>query len=178
MVTENILRIIPSGENPSRGQLWWRGRASPCALGKAGVLAATRKKEGDDASPAGVFPLTGLYYRADRLDLPETSLPALEITQEWGWCDDPACAAYNSAVQLPHQGSAETLWRDDHLYDLLVTFGHNQSPAIPPMGSAIFLHVARGDFLPTQGCVAVARNVLLEILAEVGTDTMIRIHLP
>ncbi len=179
---ESVLRIVPSPQRHSRGSLWWRGRRYPCALGKGGVLPASRKREGDEASPAGLYPLLSLYYRPDRQDLPKSALSTREITRTLGWCDDPACAAYNSAVQLPHPGSAEALWRADALYDLLVVIGHNQGNnsglAIPHLGSAIFLHVARDDFSPTRGCVAVARKVLLEILSELDEKAMIRIYLP
>lgn len=184
-MVDSLMRVRPSGEDPSRGRLWWRGHGHPCALGRGGVLPASRKREGDNASPAGLYPLLGVYYRADRLDLPETgpqsapntALPARVIGVNSGWCDDAACEDYNSLVDLPHPGSAESLWRDDALYDLLVVTGHNQDPAIAGMGSAIFLHVAQDDFLPTRGCVAIARDVLLGILPELNTRTMLRIHL-
>lgn len=177
-MTAHLLRIIPMAENPSRGHLWWRGQGYPCALGRGGVRPASRKNEGDDASPAGIFALCRLYYRRDWLELPETGLPVREITRDLGWCDDPECRAYNSAVELPHPGSAEDLWRDDRVYDLLVEFGHNQDPTVPHMGSAIFLHVARHDFSPTRGCVAVAKEALAEILPGLRPQTMIRIHMP
>ncbi|MCH8861972.1 MAG: L,D-transpeptidase family protein [Proteobacteria bacterium] len=182
MTVESVLRVIPATENQCRGHLWWRDRSYPCALGRGGVLPASRKREGDGASPAGLYPLLGLYYRADRLDLPEmrheSALPAQKIAPHLGWCDDPGCDSYNSAVNLPHPGSAESLMRGDSLYDLLVVLGHNQNPAVPGRGSAIFLHVARDDFSPTQGCVAIAREALLEILPELSAGAMMRIHLP
>ncbi len=186
MTAETVLRVIPDAENQCRGHLWWRGRSYPCALGRGGVLPANRKREGDDASPAGLYPLLGLYYRADRLDLPEmrhqSALPVQEIGPDLGWCDDPACGSYNSAVDLPHPGSAERLWRasgkGESLYDLVVVMGHNRNPAVPGLGSAIFLHVARDDFSPTHGCVAIAREALLEILPELDARAMMRIHLP
>lgn len=186
MTADSVLRVIPAAENHSRGHLWWRGRSYPCALGRGGVLPANRKREGDDASPAGLYPLPGIYYRADRLDLPKmnskTALTAREIGPDLGWCDDPACDSYNSAVNLPHPGSAESLWRaagdGEGLYDLLVVTGHNKNPAVPGLGSAIFLHVARDDFTPTRGCVAIAREALLEILPALNVRTMMRIYLP
>jgi L,D-peptidoglycan transpeptidase YkuD (ErfK/YbiS/YcfS/YnhG family) len=182
MTAESILRVVPASENHSRGSLWWRGRRYPCALGKGGVLPAGRKCEADGASPAGLYPLLTLYYRPDRMGrdraAPETGLPTLAIGRNLGWCDTPACRDYNSAVDLPHSDSAESLWRADGLYDLLVVMGHNQNPAIPGRGSAIFLHVARDDYLPTRGCVALAREVLSEILPELDDRTMIRIYRP
>lgn len=178
MPDQSILRVVPSAENHSRGQLWWRGRAYSCALGRGGVMPASRKREGDDASPAGIYPLLGLYYRPDRLDRPATELPVEAMSEQLGWCDDVACAEYNSAVELPHQGSAESLWRADGVYDLLVVIGHNIDPAIAGLGSAIFMHVARDDFFPTRGCVAVSKEALLEILPELDRRAALRIHLP
>lgn len=185
-MTESVLRVIPSAEDQSRGSLWWRGRGYPCALGREGVLPAAHKREGDGASPAGLYPLLGLYYRADRLDwakpgpqaAAQTGLPAQAIGADLAWCDDPECADYNSAVTLPHSGSSENLRRSDGLYDLLVITGHNQHPAIAGWGSAIFLHIARDDFPPTRGCVAIARNVLLDLAPQFTLRTMIRIHGP
>ena len=177
-MADSVLRVIPSSENHCQGHLWWRGQAYACALGKGGVLPANRKSEGDDASPAGVFSLRSLYYRADRLERAETGLPTRVIDQSLGWCDETTCVDYNSAVTLPHGGSAEELWRADGLYDLLVVIGHNTDPVIPNMGSAIVLHIARDDFSPTRGCVAVAREALLSMLPQLDQRVMIRIQLP
>jgi L,D-peptidoglycan transpeptidase YkuD (ErfK/YbiS/YcfS/YnhG family) len=43
------------------------------------------------------------------------------------------------------------------------------------MGSAIFMHLASADYRPTQGCVALARPDLLDVLAGVGTETVLEI---
>jgi len=65
---------------------------------------------------------------------------------------------------LPYPVSAEQMWRDDDLYDLLVVIRYNMEPVIPGAGSAIFLHIATPDFAPTAGCVAVKKEVLLSLL--------------
>ena len=105
----------------------------PCALGAAGITH--RKREGDHATPAGLLPLREIMWRADRLEPPRSLLPHRPIARTDGWCDDPASPDYN--VQLPIDASAETLWRDDRLYDILIV-GHNDSPPRPWLGSAIF----------------------------------------
>lgn len=138
----------------------------PCALGKGGLLPARDKREGDGASPIGLWPLRGLYYRADRGPRPETALPIFEITPDLGWCDDPAHGDYNRLVRLPHPARHEKLWRDDPVYDLIVTLGHNDDPPIAGMGSAIFLHVARPGYIATEGCVALGRDHLLAVLRD------------
>ncbi len=135
-----------------------------CALGRAGVTAAGLKREGDGASPAGVWPLRRLLYRPDRGPAPLTRLPARALTPADGWCDDPADARYNQPVTLPYPASAERLWRDDSLYDLIVVLGHNDGPVVPGAGSGIFLHVAGDGYAPTEGCVALARPDLTLLL--------------
>jgi L,D-peptidoglycan transpeptidase YkuD (ErfK/YbiS/YcfS/YnhG family) len=106
-----------------------------------------------------------LLYRPDRGSVPHTALPVKPIAPDDGWCDAPGDRAYNRPVHLPYPASAEQLWREDHLYDLVVVLGYNDDPVVPGQGSAIFLHLARPDFAPTEGCVALSRDDLLTVLA-------------
>lgn len=145
------------------GTLMAGGRRFACALGKGGL--SDDKKEGDGATPIGCFALRRVLYRADRLDAPKTALPTQEIRAPDGWCDDPWSAFYNRPVQFPFDGSAERLFREDHLYDIVVVLGHNDDPPVPFAGSAIFLHLARPDYGPTEGCVALAPQDLAAVLA-------------
>jgi L,D-peptidoglycan transpeptidase YkuD (ErfK/YbiS/YcfS/YnhG family) len=151
------------------GWLAWPGHRVRAALGRSGVTA--NKREGDGATPTGTFKLRGLLYRADRLDRPQTMLDVGVISRSSGWSDDPRDPAYNRPVPLPHDFSHERLWRDDGLYDLIVPLGYNDAPVLPGVGSAIFLHVARPDYAPTEGCVALAVADLLALLAECGPAT-------
>jgi L,D-peptidoglycan transpeptidase YkuD (ErfK/YbiS/YcfS/YnhG family) len=134
------------------------------------------KREGDGASPAGTFPLLRGRYRADRITPPPTGLPMSALRLEDAWVDDPADANYNRLVALPYAAHHEAMWRADGLYDLLVLIGYNTDPPVPGRGSAIFLHVARPDFAPTEGCIAVARDVLAGLLGLLGPGSMITIR--
>lgn len=140
------------------------GFSARCALGAAGVIAAADKREGDRASPAGIWPLRRVLYRPDREKRPETALPVFPIAEDDCWCDAPDDPFYNRPVKLPYAASAERMWRDDRLYDLVVVIGHNDDPVKPGLGSAIFWHLARPDWGPTQGCVAVDRETMLRVL--------------
>ena len=142
---------------------WWEGKRLRCAIGAGGF--STDKYEGDGATPVGAWPMRRLLWRADRLPRPPTGLPAAPIARADGWCDDPLETRYNKPVPLPFAGSHERLWRRDRVYDLVVVLGYNDDPPRPGRGSAIFLHVARRDFRPTEGCVALRRADLLEVLA-------------
>jgi L,D-peptidoglycan transpeptidase YkuD (ErfK/YbiS/YcfS/YnhG family) len=163
----------------SAGVLRFAGQEYPCALGRAGLVLP--KYEGDGGTPAGLFPVREVRYRPDRLNPPKTGLPLFKSVATDGWCDDPADPAYNRLVSLPHMSDAEPMWRDDGLYDVLAVVGYNDAPVAPGAGSAIFLHVAQpnpaGGLAPTAGCVALARDALLTVLAGCGPATMISLRI-
>lgn len=140
------------------------GRRVRCALGPAGVVPAAAKREGDGASPAGVWPIREVIYRPDRGPPPATEFRVRAMTEDDGWCDDPADPQYNRHVKLPYPASAEALWREDGVYDIVVILGHNDDPPVPGLGSAIFLHICRPGFPPTEGCVAIERADLEDLL--------------
>jgi L,D-peptidoglycan transpeptidase YkuD (ErfK/YbiS/YcfS/YnhG family) len=152
------------------------GRRVRCALGRAGVVAAREKREGDLASPAGAWAVRRVYYRPDKGPAPQTALPAQAIEPDDGWCDDPSDSVYNRPVKLPHHGSFERLWRDDDLYDLVVVLGYNDDPPQPQKGSAIFLHVAKPAYAPTEGCVALAKEDVLAFLAAARPGDTVEIQ--
>lgn len=156
------------------GRLTWPGGSSRAAIGRAGVTA--HKVEGDGATPAGTFPLVKAFYRADRLPRPHTKLPLRPLAPSDAWVDDPADPNYNSLVSLPYPAHSEALWLDDAVYDLLVVIGYNMAPVVPGAGSAIFLHIARPDFSPTAGCIAIAQATLLALMPLLGPRSSITIR--
>jgi len=160
----------------SSGWLETDGRRFRCALGKGGIKAD--KREGDGATPTGSFKLRKLLYRPDRMHAPHCVLPIAEIAEDDGWCDDPGHPDYNLPVKLPHPASCERLWREDAVYDLVVPVGYNDDPPVAGLGSAIFLHLARPDYQPTEGCVALALPDLLTLLTMISADTRIEVAAP
>lgn len=159
------------------GMLDLGDRKVRCALGPAGIKPAAQKREGDGASPAGVWPIREVIYRPDRGPPPATEFRVRAMAEDDGWCDDPDDPDYNRPVRLPYPASAEALWRDDGIYDIVVVLGHNDDPVVPGRGSAIFLHVARPDYAPTQGCVACARRNLEDLLEVAKPGDAIEIAL-
>ena len=145
------------------GWLRLQGRMIRAALGRGGVRAD--KQEGDGATPVGVLPLRRVLYRADRVAIPRTTLPREPIGETDGWCDDPGHPDYNRQVRLPHSARCEELWRRDGVYDVLAVLGWNDAPVARGRGSAIFLHVARPGYAPTEGCMALAEADLRDVLA-------------
>jgi L,D-peptidoglycan transpeptidase YkuD (ErfK/YbiS/YcfS/YnhG family) len=156
------------------GLLTWPGGAARAAVGRAGVRAD--KTEGDGATPAGTYPLVSGCFRADRVAAPRSGLPMHAVSPTDAWVDDPADRNYNRRVALPYPAHAEPMWLDDPVYDLLAVIGYNMEPVVPGAGSAIFLHIARPDFSPTAGCIAIDREVLVDLMPFLGPGSTITIH--
>jgi L,D-peptidoglycan transpeptidase YkuD (ErfK/YbiS/YcfS/YnhG family) len=140
-----------------------------CAVGRSGVRAS--KREGDGATPRGRFALGAVLYNPSTGRRPVTPLPVRVIGKSDGWCDAAADRNYNRPVHLPYAASAERLWRDDGLYDLVVVVDYNIRPRRRGLGSAIFLHVAQPGLQPTEGCVALPRRDLVRLLQIIGPRT-------
>lgn len=158
---------------PSQGILHWAGQAFPCALGRGGIRAI--KREGDGATPLKSMRLLHGYFRNGRLPAASSPLPFRPIRADDGWCDAPADRNYNRPVTLPYKESSETMRRGDRLYDCVIVLDHNIRPRRRGMGSAIFLHIAREGFLPTEGCVAVSARVMARLLPHLSRRTVLTV---
>jgi L,D-peptidoglycan transpeptidase YkuD (ErfK/YbiS/YcfS/YnhG family) len=155
------VKLVADGK---AGLLHADDRTIACSIGRGGLIAAEDKREGDGASPIGTWPIRGVLLRPDRVVAPEgLKLPWRWIRPDDGWSDGVEDIAYNRPVRHPHPYSAERLWRDDGLYDVIVVLGHNDAPPVPGMGSAIFWH-CWSDGAATEGCVAIAREAMLDVL--------------
>ena len=157
------------GRSARQGWLDVDGRRYRCALGRGGIAA--RKREGDGATPVGRWRLVEVLWRPDRGRRPRTGLPVRPIRPEDGWCDQATDRNYNRRVRHPYPASAERLWREDRLYDIVVVLDHNSCPRVRGLGSAVFIHLARGDMAPTAGCIALTERDLRQLLAVVRPGT-------
>lgn len=154
-----------------RGTLRAGSLRFPVALGRSGISAW--KREGDGATPRGNLPLRALWYRADKVPPPRTGLPVRATRKNDLWIDAPGDRNYNRPVRAPSKASHETMWRGDDLYDYVVELGWNDAPRIAGKGSAIFMHLARPGFSPTEGCVALKRRDMERLLPLLGPDTVL-----
>ncbi len=170
MITQLHVRAINACS--SRGILTLGATRFPCRLGKTG--RRFRKREGDGASPVGIFKLEQLFYRSDKMLRPRTNLKSRPLLKADGWCDATAHFAYNRLVKLPFSVSHEELWRGDSAYDLVISTSHNQRPRIRGFGSAIFLHVINGT-KGTEGCIALSEKHLRMVLERCTEDVRLLI---
>lgn len=166
----------------------WRLVFGPWAAeaGAGGLIAPARRREGDRATPSGVFGFGqtiygndadpgGLHYRYHRL-----------VCGDW-WDEDPYSPRYNRFVHVrcgvtPGFASwSEALWTETVAYPYFAVIDFNIDPtqagAAAP-GSGIFLHSWIGA--PTHGCIALPAARLLTVLRwlrpaqhpviEIGTE--------
>lgn len=167
------LRVRARPGRKTEGWLIAGPRAVPVALGRGGIKA--NKREGDGGTPRGTFTLRRLWWRADRWPRPRTGLPVRPIRRNDGWCEDPNDRHYNRPVHVPKGSTADRLWRADALYDLIIEISHNTRPRVAGRGSAVFIHVAREEFAPTAGCVALEAKTLRRLVTRLGPKTRIEI---
>lgn len=162
----------PGPTDASQGLLFAGTRRFRCSLGRGGVSAL--KREGDGATPLSRMRLLHAYFRRRRLPA-VSGLPLFAIDARLGWCDAPNDRNYNRPVQLPYRASHEQMLRPDRLYDAVIVLDWNLRPRRRGRGSAIFLHIARPGFRPTEGCVAVSRVAMAWLLPRVSRQTVLRV---
>lgn len=138
------------------------GRQFPVSIGRAGMT--DDKREGDLATPRGVWRLVAGAYRPDRISPPK-SIPLNPIGPNDIWSDDPADPAYNHGLRRhTHPFSHEKMRMTPRLYDVVLFSDWNYPDAKPGLGSAIFVHQWRKPRHPTAGCLAFAAKDLRWIL--------------
>ena len=93
-----------------------------------------------------------------------------------GWCNDPKSEKYNKLINLPFNYSYEQLFKKENIYDIILVLNYNMNPVKKNRGSAIFIHIAKGKYKKTQGCVAVKKTDLIKILKEIKINTKVKIE--
>ena len=144
-----------------------------CAIGKRGITS--KKIEGDAKTPRGKFGLKSIFYRKDRIKKLISKLKKVVIKKNMGWCDDPNSKYYNKEIRYPFNFSAEKLWLKENIYDLIIIINYNLKPTIKNKGSAIFLHIAKRNYRPTKGCIAITKKDIILLISKMNNKTKIKI---
>ena len=151
----------------------YKGYKLKCSIGKSGITRF--KKEGDLATPIGIFKLGLLYYRKDRNKSLESKIKKRVIKKSMGWCNDSRSKKYNQEIYFPFKYGAEKLYRKDKMYDVFINIKYNHSPIVKGSGSAIFLHLADIKYKPTRGCIAISKKDFLKLITSIKKNTKISI---
>ncbi len=145
-----------------------------CAIGKRGIT--NNKKEGDQKTPKGTFLFKSIFYRKDKIANLKSALNRKIIKKNMGWCNDPGSKYYNKLIYFPFKESAEKLWLANRVYDVIVVINYNLKPVIKNKGSAIFLHIAKKNYSPTEGCIAINKKDMLFLITKINNKTKLIIN--
>ena len=153
--------------------LTYNKKSYKCSVGINGLNKT--KIEGDKSTPIGIFSLGKLYVRTDRIKNLKTNFHYISIEKTMAWSDDPNSKDYNKLIKV-NSDHREIMFRNDHIYDLILVINYNIHPIIPNKGSAIFIHISKDNNTPTQGCVALNLDDFREILITLKPSDKIRIN--
>ena len=142
-----------------------------CCIGKRGINS--NKKEGDYSTPKGLFSLRKLYFRKDRVGIPNCKMNKKIIKRDMAWCDDPIHKKYNEEIKILNKKHKENLYRKDSKYDYIISISHNEKKT-PGKGSAVFIHLT-DDYKPTAGCVTLKKKDFEILLKLINQKTKIKI---
>jgi L,D-peptidoglycan transpeptidase YkuD (ErfK/YbiS/YcfS/YnhG family) len=150
----------------------WRVASGPfeARLGWSGLEPAAEKREGDGATPEGLYGFGAVMY-GNQAD-PGVHYPYHQLVCGDWWDEDPASSDYNlfehwACGSTPpfaegSEGSgSEALWTETAAYPSFAVIGYNDA-RVAGRGSAIFLHYGLAS--PTAGCVSTGEPALDEIL--------------
>jgi len=142
-----------------------------CCIGKKGINP--NKIEGDYSTPKGLFNLRKLYFRKDRVGIPNCKINKKNIKRDMAWCDDLKHKKYNEEIKIRNKNLKENLYRKDHKYDYIISISHNERK-IPDKGSAVFIHLT-DNYKPTAGCIALKKKDFEILLKLINNKTKIKI---
>ena len=145
-----------------------------CALGKRGI--GNKNIEGDFITPKGVYKIKYLLYRKDRVKKIKSKLKKIIIKKDMGWCDDSKSILYNKLIKLPFNYKYEKLYRSNNIYDIILVLNYNMNPIKKNKGNAIFIHVAKKEYKKTDGCIAIKKRDLLQIIDKIKINTKVIIE--
>lgn len=145
-----------------------------CSTGKRGIGHKT--KEGDLITPKGKYTIKYILYRKDRVKKIQSKIKTIVIRNNMGWCDDPKSKNYNKLIKLPSAFGHEKLFKKENVYDIILVLNYNMNPVVKNKGSAIFIHVVKGNYKRTEGCIALKKKHLLKILKILKKNTKVKIE--
>ena len=144
-----------------------------CSIGKRGIRK--NKLEGDFYTPSGKFEVGKLYWRPDRVKLPETKLFCKKIKKNMGWCNDVSSQFYNKEIKIKKNIKHEKLYINDYKYDYFILIKYNYEETIKNKGSAIFLHLTK-NYKPTLGCITIKIKDFINLSKFLNKNTKINIE--
>tara|TARA_B100000989_G_C19480090_1_gene444743 strand:+ start:385 stop:897 length:513 start_codon:yes stop_codon:yes gene_type:complete len=155
-------KIIIKHKKNYKADFIFNKRVFECFIGLNGIGKKTR--EGDKKTPIGIFRINYILYRKDKIRNLKCNFKKIPISHSTIWSTDSRDTMYNQMRKKGFYFEHEKMFRNDNCYDLVVVLDYNTKLTKKFKGSAIFLHCKEKNRNFTDGCIAMNKHELLEIL--------------
>lgn len=139
-------------------------------VGKNGFTKT--KKEGDGKAPVGIYSFGTSFGSTSKPA--KVKMAYRKTTKNDYWIDDQTSKDYNKWITYKGK-SPYKKWKsfermNHELYKYGAVINYNTNPIVKGKGSAIFLHIWRGENKPTAGCTATSEKNVLSLLKWMDPD--------
>ena len=139
--------------------LWYKSLDVYCGYGRKGMMLASERKEGNQTTPIGSFPLTLAFGTTSGKGFPMTYRKITKYSY-WSAVRDET---HNTWVESKTKIKGEHLI-DYYQYKYAMSIGFNMDPTVYGLGNAIFLHCKSRNTWGTAGCVSVYEKDMLYMM--------------
>ena len=152
---------------------WQQVISTKAYIGKKGL---GKTKEGDMKTPVGVFYFTEAFGIAED---PGCNIGYTQVDDTHYWCGDSNSPYYNRFVSTRdyndfNKKESEHIIDYKLAYPYVLNISYNDE-GTPGRGSAIFLHCQTKNHY-TGGCVAIPKDVMVEVMQRVKGDCAVVIR--
>ncbi|MYW65097.1 L,D-transpeptidase family protein [Streptomyces sp. SID8379] len=143
---------------------WVKAGSAPARFGAKGLVAGTKRKQGTNTTPAGLYRLPFAF--GNKAAPGGTSVTYRRVRSTSWWCQDNKSRSYNRWTQ-PRPADCRAA-ESEHLadygtqYAYALVIGFNYDRPVRGRGAGIFLHV--NGRAATAGCVSVPRDDMRRIM--------------
>ena len=166
--------FVHRSNNKNIAYLYYNKKKIMCFVGKNGI--GKKCREGDFMTPKGIFKMNMVFFRGDKIKKIKSRLPLMRIKKNFAWCVDSRNIKYNSFFQRTIKCKHEDLHRLDDLYDIIIVINYNFNPTIKYKGSAIFIHCSDKKTKYTEGCLAIKKEDLLNLIQSLSPGSQLIIN--
>ncbi|OBK22323.1 L,D-transpeptidase family protein [Mycobacterium asiaticum] len=174
-----VVSVVSTGGSNAKMDIYQRTAAGwqalktgiPTHVGSAGM--APQAKSGYPATPMGVYSLDSAFGTAPN---PGGGLPYTQVGPNHWWSGDDHSPTFNSMqvcqkAQCPfNTGESENLQIPQYKHAVVMGVNKNK---VPGGGAAFFFHTTDGG--PTEGCVAIDDDTLVQIIRWLRPGAVIAI---
>ena len=142
---------------------WVKLFSYPCRLGRNGLIAGEKRRQGNGKTPTGIWQMPG-YAFGQHASRPKGTKLAYKHITKYNWWSAEKGSRYNTWITTRRRWvNGEHLINYTTTYEYALSSGYNSkpNPSVYGRGTAIFLHVRLAK--TTAGCISVSRTAMKRV---------------